>query len=81
MLAYAAACDTQTRRARLREAKMELEAEAKQREQARREAMRAEGRQPREPPSSRDAFAPKATALRNFTDPDSKINEGVRWRV
>jgi len=62
-----------TRLARLREAKAELEAEAQQCEQARREAMRAEGRQPRDPPSGRDAFAPKATAQRNFTDPDSKI--------
>lgn len=63
----------ETRLGRLREAKAELEAEAKQREEARREAMRAEGRQPREPPSGRDAFAPKPTAQRNFTDPDSKI--------
>lgn len=63
----------ETRLAKLREAKAALEAEATEREQARREAMRAEGRQPREPPGGRDAFAPKPTAQRNFTDPDSKI--------
>ena len=63
----------ETRLARLREAKAELEAEAKEREEARREAMRAEGREPRDPPSGRDAFAPKPTAQRNFTDPDSRI--------
>jgi hypothetical protein len=35
--------------------------------------MRADGREPRDPPDGRDAFAPKPTAQRNFTDPDSKI--------
>ena len=35
--------------------------------------MRADGREPRDPPGGRDAFAPKPTAQRNFTDPDSKI--------
>lgn len=63
----------ETRLAVLREAKAELEAEAKQREEDRRAAMRAEGREPRDPPGGRDAFAPKPTAQRNFTDPDSKI--------
>jgi hypothetical protein len=63
----------ETRLAVLREAKAALEAEAKQREEDRRAAMRAEGREPRDPPDGRDAFAPKATAQRNFTDPDSKI--------
>jgi hypothetical protein len=63
----------ETRLAKLREAKAALEAEATEREQGRRDAMRAEGRQPREPPGGRDAFAPKPTAQRNFTDPDSKI--------
>jgi len=32
-----------------------------------------EGRTPRDPRDGRDAFAPKPTAQRNFTDPDSKI--------
>jgi len=63
----------ETRLAVLREAKAALEAEAKQREQARRAAMRAGGREPRDPPDGRDAFAPKPTAQRNFTDPDSRI--------
>ncbi|MEA2230261.1 MAG: hypothetical protein QOD83_77 [Solirubrobacteraceae bacterium] len=63
----------ETRLAVLREAKAALEAEAKQREEDRRAAMRAEGREPRDPPEGRDAFAPKPTAQRNFTDPDSKI--------
>jgi len=35
--------------------------------------MRSEGREPRDPPSGRDPFAPKPTDQRNFTDPDSKI--------
>lgn len=63
----------ETRLVVLREAKAALEAEAKQREEDRRAAMRSEGREPRDPPDGRDAFAPKATAQRNFTDPDSKI--------
>ena len=63
----------ESRLARLKEAKAELEAEAREREQARREQMRAEGRKPREPADGRDAFAPKPTAQRNFTDPESKI--------
>jgi hypothetical protein len=63
----------ETRLAVLREAKAALEGEAKEREQERRAAMRAEGREPRDPPDGRDAFAPKPTAQRNFTDPDSRI--------
>ena len=63
----------ESRLAKLKEAKGELEAEAKAREQARREQMRSEGRKPREPGDGRDAFAPKPAAQRNFTDPDSKI--------
>ena len=63
----------ETRLARLREARAALEVEAKEGEEARREAMRAEGREPRDPPGGRDAFAPKPTAQRNFTDADSKI--------
>lgn len=57
----------------IREAKAALETEAKQREEARREALEAEGKQPRTPPDGRDPFKPKPTDQRNFTDPDSKI--------
>jgi hypothetical protein len=57
----------------IREAKAALEAEAKAKEQARREEMRAEGREPRTPPDGRDPFKPKPKAQRNFTDPESKI--------
>jgi IS5 family transposase len=63
----------ETRLAKLREAKAALEAEAKEREQARRAEMEAEGRKPRAGKDGRDPFAPKPTAQRNFTDPDSKI--------
>jgi transposase len=63
----------ETRLAKLREAKAALEEEAKEREQARRQEMEAEGKKPRTPPGGRDPFAPKPTAQRNFTDPDSKI--------
>jgi transposase len=61
------------RLARIREAKQALEAEARERETARREALAAEGKKPRRPPNGRDPFAPKPTAQRNFTDPESKI--------
>jgi transposase/uncharacterized protein YdaU (DUF1376 family) len=57
----------------IREAKAALEAEAEAAETARREEMRAEGREPRTPPNGRDPFAPKPRAQRNFTDPESKI--------
>jgi hypothetical protein len=63
----------ETRLARIREAKEALEAEAKASEEARREEMRAEGREPRRPSGGRDPFAPKPKAQRNFTDPDSRI--------
>jgi transposase len=63
----------ETRLAKLREAKAALEAEAKEREEARRAEMRSEGREPRSPPSGRDPFTPKPTDQRNFTDPESKI--------
>ncbi len=66
----------QNREARLkflREAKAALEAEAEAAETARREEMRAEGREPRQPPNGRDPFKPKPRAQRNFTDPESKI--------
>jgi transposase len=57
----------------IREAKEALEAEAFQRETARRAEMAAEGKKPRRPPGGRDPFKPKPTAQRNFTDPESKI--------
>jgi len=57
----------------IREAKAALEAEAAERETARRAELEAEGKQPRAPREGRDAYAPKPTAQRNFTDPESKI--------
>ncbi|MDQ3675289.1 MAG: IS1182 family transposase [Actinomycetota bacterium] len=63
----------ESRLAKIREAKAALEAEARGREEARRAEMEAEGRKPRTPPDGRDPFAPKPSAQRNFTDPDSKI--------
>lgn len=61
------------RLARIREAKQELEAEAAERETARRGELEAEGKKPRRPPDRRDPFKPKPRAQRNFTDPESKI--------
>jgi transposase len=58
---------------RIREAKAALEAEAAERERARRAELREQGKKPRRPPNGRDPFAPKGTAQRNFTDPESKI--------
>lgn len=63
----------ESRLAKIREAKAALEAEAREREEARRDALQAEGKKPRTPPGGRDPFAPKPAAQRNFTDPDSKI--------
>ena len=63
----------ESRLKRIREAKATLEAEAREREEARRAEMAAEGRVPRRPPRGRDPFAPKPAEQRNFTDPDSKI--------
>jgi len=57
----------------IREAKAALEAEAAERETARRAEMAAQGKKPRAPRDGRDPFAPKPTAQRNFTDPESKI--------
>jgi transposase len=57
----------------IREAKAALEAEAEAAETARREEMRADGREPRTPPNGRDPFRPKPRAQRNFTDPESRI--------
>ncbi|MCA1681225.1 MAG: IS1182 family transposase, partial [Actinobacteria bacterium] len=61
------------RLARIREAKQALETEAAEAETARRAEMAAQGKTPRRPPGGRDPFAPKPTAQRNFTDPESKI--------
>ena len=61
------------RLARIRGAKQALEAEAAERETARRAELAAQGKKPRRPPGGRDPFKPKPTAQRNFTDPESKI--------
>jgi IS5 family transposase len=57
----------------IREAKQALEAEAAERETARRAELEAQGKKPRRPPGGRDPFKPKPSAQRNFTDPESKI--------
>ena len=61
------------RLARIRAAKRALEAEAAEREAARRAELEAQGKKPRRPPKGRDPYAPKPSAQRNFTDPESKI--------
>ena len=61
------------RLAKIKEAKEALEAEALEAETARRAELEAQGKQPRAPRDGRDPFAPKPTAQRNFTDPESKI--------
>jgi len=61
------------RLARIREAKQALEAEAAEREAARRAELQAQGKTPRRPPNGRDPFKPRPGAQRNFTDPESKI--------
>jgi transposase len=61
------------RLAAIREAKQALEAEAAEREAARRGELESEGKKPRRPPNGRDPFKPKPSAQRNFTDPESKI--------
>jgi hypothetical protein len=58
---------------KIREAKVALEAEAAEREKARRAELQAQGKEPRQPPNGRDPFKPKPSTQRNFTDPDSKI--------
>ncbi|MGH9618324.1 MAG: transposase, partial [Bryobacteraceae bacterium] len=63
----------ETRLQKIREAKEALEREAREAETERRAELEAEGRHPRGPRDGRDPFAPKPTAQRNFTDPDSKI--------
>jgi transposase len=57
----------------IREAKAALEAEAHAAETARRAELEAQGKKPRAPREGRDPFAPKPTAQRNFTDPESRI--------
>src|SRR5438093_268705 len=61
------------RLARIREAKQALEAEAAEREAARRAELEQDGKKPRAPRDGRDPYAPKPSAQRNFTDPESKI--------
>ncbi len=61
------------RLAKIREAKLALEAEAAERERARRAELAEQGKTPRQPPNGRDPFKPKPKAQRNFTDPESKI--------
>jgi transposase len=61
------------RLATIREAKAALEAEAFERETARRAELAAQGKKPRRPPGGRDPFKPRPAAQRNFTDPESKI--------
>jgi transposase len=65
--------DRKQRLEAIREAKQALEREARQRESARRAQLEAEGKKPRPPRDGRDPFAPKPSAQRNFTDPESKI--------
>lgn len=61
------------RLAKIREAKLALEAEAAERERARRVELAEQGKTPRQPPNGRDPFKPKPKAQRNFTDPESKV--------
>ncbi len=66
-------CRREGRLAAIREAKAALEAEAAEREERRQAELRAEGRVPRKPDPDSEPPAPKPTAQRNFTDPESKI--------
>ena len=61
------------RLAAIREAKQALEAEAAERETARRTELEAQGKTPRGRRDGRDPFTPKPGAQRNFTDPESRI--------
>jgi transposase len=61
------------RLAKIREAKAALEAEAAEREAARRAELAAQGKTPRAPRDGGDPFKPKPGVQRNFTDPESKI--------
>jgi len=61
------------RLAKIREAKAALEEQARERERARRAELKKQGKKPGQTRDGRDPFAPKPTAQRNFTDPESKI--------
>src|SRR5216683_315288 len=50
-----------------------VDAEADEREAGRRAALEAQGKTPRAPRDGRDPYAPKPSAQRNFTDPESRI--------
>jgi transposase len=63
----------ESRLAKIRAAKAAIEAEETERERARHAAAEAEGRKLRKPHPDDQAPAPKPTAQRNFTDPESKI--------
>jgi transposase len=63
----------ETRLQKIKEAKEALEREAREAETARRAELERRGKQPRAPRDGRDPFAPKPSAQRNFTDPESKI--------
>ena len=63
----------ETRLAKIREAKEALEREAREAQTARRAELEPQGKRSRAPRDGRDPFAPKPTAQRNFTDPESKI--------
>ena len=62
-----------TRLAKIKEAKEALEREAREAETERRAELERQDKKPRAPRDGRDPFAPKPTAQRNFTDPESKI--------
>jgi len=63
----------ESRLQKIREAKEALEVEARAAETARRVELEAQGKKPRAPRDGRDPFAPKPSAQRNFTDPQSRI--------
>ncbi len=70
--------DREARLAFLRKAKAALEAEAEAAETARREQMRAEGREPRTPPDGRDPFKPRPRAQRKLHRPGVEDHEDQR---
>ena len=64
----------ETRLDAIKAAKDALETDAREAEQARRDALVAKGSKPRDPKNAkRDPFLPKGRAQRNFTDPESRI--------
>jgi hypothetical protein len=66
---------SEQRLARIREARTALEAQAAERERARRAELRSQGKKPGRPRDGRDPFAAKPTAQRNFTDPESRLSD------